>query len=65
MHDQRNGVTNSHLYNLPWGLKTRVMSWPMYHVNGYKFHTTKWERGKKTDNTGVYVTGDTEDGKSD
>ena len=37
----------------------------MYHVNGYKFHSVEWGRGKKTDNTGVCVRGDTGNGKSD
>ena len=37
----------------------------MYHVNGYKFHIVEWERGKKTDNTGVCVRGDTGDEESD
>ena len=31
----------------------------MYYVNGYKFHTTEWRRGKKVDNTRVCVRGDT------
>ena len=65
MHDQRNGLTNPYLYNLAWGLKTKAMNWPLYHVNGYKFHTIEWGRGKKIDNTGVCVRGDTEDGESD
>ena len=47
MHDQINSVTNSHLYNLVWGPKTRAMNWPMYHVNGCKFHTTEWEGKRK------------------
>ena len=37
----------------------------MYHVNGYKFHTIEWGRGKKIDNTRVCVRGDTGDGESD
>ena len=65
MHDQRNGVTNHHLYNLAWGPKTRAISWPMCHVNGYKFQTVEWGRGKKTNNTRVCVRGDTGDGESD
>ena len=65
MHDQRSNVTNPHLYNLALGLRTRAMSYPMYHVNGYKFHTTEWGRKKKIDNTSVCVRGDTEDGECD
>ena len=37
----------------------------MYYVNGYKFHTTEWEKGKKTDNMGACVRGDTEDREND
>ena len=37
----------------------------MYYVNGYKFHTTKWERGKKTNSIGICVRGDTRDRESD
>ena len=37
----------------------------MYHVNDYKFHTVEWGMGKKTNNTGVCVRGDTRDGESD
>ena len=37
----------------------------MYHVNSYKFHIVEWGKGKKTDNTGVCVKGDTRDGESD
>ena len=52
------------MYNLAWGPKTRATSWPMYHVNGYKFHTVEWGRGKKADNNGVCVKGDAGDGES-
>ena len=44
------------MYDLAWGPKIRATSWPIYYVNGYKFHT---------DNTGVFVRGDTGDGESD
>ena len=37
----------------------------MYHVNGYKFNIIEWGRGKKIDNTRVYVRGDIGDGESD
>ena len=41
------------------------MTWLMYHVNGYKFHTTKWGRVKTTNNTGVCAKVDIEGGESD
>ena len=37
----------------------------MYYVNGYKFHTYEWGRGKKTDNSGVCVKGDAGGGQGD
>ena len=40
------------------------MSSLMYHVNGYKFHTTEWGRGKKTNNIEDCIRGDIGDGES-
>jgi len=37
-----------------------VHSWPIYFVNGFKFHTEEWSIGKKTKNCGVSVKGDSE-----
>ena len=34
-------------------------------MNGYKFHTNDWSKGKKTLNSGVYVKGLTEGGEDD
>ena len=34
-----------------------VKTWPMYFVNGYKFHTQSWNDGKKTFNCGICVKG--------
>jgi len=42
-----------------------VKEWHMYFVNGYKFHTNAWSKGKRTINTGVYVKGLTEGGEND
>jgi len=39
--------------------------WHTYFVNGYKFHTNEWSKGKKTNNCGVYVKGITEGGYDD
>lgn len=47
MYDTRNDVTDLHLYNLAWDSKNKVDYWPMYYVNGYKFHIAKWGEGKK------------------
>jgi len=42
-----------------------VKEWHTYFVNGYKFHTNEWSKGKKTINCGVYVKGITEGGYDD
>ncbi|MED6108930.1 hypothetical protein PIB30_028912 [Stylosanthes scabra] len=41
------------------------MSYPMYVINGYRFHSSGWSIGKKTNNTGVWVRGDSGGGESD
>ena len=43
----------------------KAVSYPIYNVNGYKFHTFQWAMGKKTNNTGVWVRGDTGSGQGD
>ncbi|PHT46235.1 hypothetical protein CQW23_15393 [Capsicum baccatum] len=35
----------------------KAKSWPVYFVNGYKFHTSSWGEGQSTYNSGVCVTG--------
>ena len=42
-----------------------VKEWHTYFVNGYKFHTNTWSKGKKTINSGVHVKGLTEGGEDD
>ena len=46
------------MHHLAWGPKKKINSWPVYFVNGYKFHTEEWSIGKKTINCGVCVKGD-------
>ncbi|KAM3238413.1 hypothetical protein P3L10_013444 [Capsicum annuum] len=40
----------------------KAKSWPIYFVNGYKFHTSSWGEGKSTYNSGVCVSGIGQDG---
>jgi hypothetical protein len=40
----------------------QAKSWPIYFVNGFKFHTTSWGEGKTTYNSGVCVSGIGHDG---
>jgi len=58
-------VTNVHLKELSYGPFTCANEWHTYFVNGYKFHTHAWCKGKKTINSGVYVKGLTEGGHND
>ena len=50
----------SGLHNLAWGPAREVKSWPVYFVNGYKFHIETWSIGKKIVNSGVCVVGSTD-----
>ena len=49
---------DQNLHHLAWGPKRKVNSWPVYFVNGCKFHTKKWSIDRKTINYGVCVKGD-------
>ncbi|PKU79674.1 hypothetical protein MA16_Dca027481 [Dendrobium catenatum] len=37
----------------------KVKTWPIYIVNGFRFHTKSWSEGRKTENCGVCVSGNT------
>ena len=50
-------VQNTFLHDLAWGPKRYVNTWPVYFVNGYKFHIDERTMGKKTINSGVCVKG--------
>lgn len=53
-------VDNQLLHHLAWGPKRKVQTWPIYFVNGFKFHTEEWSVNKKTINCGVCVKADNE-----
>ncbi|RDY13272.1 hypothetical protein CR513_01822, partial [Mucuna pruriens] len=55
--NSENNIQDSLLVNLAWGPKRKVESWPMYIINGYKFHTIVWSEGMNSINHGVYVRG--------
>lgn len=65
VNEEANGVTNKDIRALSRGPSTMAMSWNMYFVNGYKFHTKAWSIGKKTVNCGVHVKGLNEGGEDD
>lgn len=53
-------MQNLNLHHLAYGPKRKVHTWPIYFVNGFKFHTEEWSVGKKTINCGLCVKGDDE-----
>lgn len=65
MFDKNNNVSCPYLQSLAWGPVNKANSWPMYYVNGYKFHTFEWGQGRATDNSGVCVRGDAGSGEGD
>ncbi|PKU84739.1 hypothetical protein MA16_Dca008149 [Dendrobium catenatum] len=42
-----------------WITAGKVKTWPIYIVNGFRFHTKSWSEGRKTENYGVCVRGNT------
>ncbi|WMV45175.1 hypothetical protein MTR67_038560 [Solanum verrucosum] len=46
------------LRDISWGPDHRVRIMSKYFINGYKFHTEEWSKGKKTNNSGVWVKGE-------
>ncbi len=55
MNDVRNTITNRFLWDVACGPSRRVESWPVYFINGYKFHISDWGRDKATFNSGVCI----------
>ncbi|XP_025649597.1 uncharacterized protein [Arachis hypogaea] len=55
VHDPLNNVTDSNIHSLAWGPLRIVKCWPIYKVNGFKFHTRSHSSGKSTQNYGIYV----------
>ena len=56
MEYQSNGIENQ-LFGLAMGPSTSVKCYNGYYVNGFKFHTQRYGRFKKTMNSGVCVKG--------
>lgn len=57
MHQSNNTAHSQFIHDIAWGPLSIVHTWPIYFVNGYKFHTTSWSEGKSTANNGVSVKG--------
>jgi len=57
-----NDYEYQHLRYLSMGPKRIVTTWPIYFVNGFRFHTHEHSEGKETNNSGVCVKGGTNEG---
>ncbi len=55
MNDVRNNITDRFLWDVACGPSRRVETWPVYFINGYKFHISDWGRDKATFNSGVCI----------
>ncbi|KAI5414518.1 hypothetical protein KIW84_040134 [Lathyrus oleraceus] len=65
VNEETNGVTNQDIIALSRSPASMAISWNMYFINGYKFHTEEWSKGRKTSNCGVHVKGLAEGGNTD
>jgi hypothetical protein len=52
-----NNINDHILKALAWGSIAKIESWPIYIVNGYRFHTFEHSNGKGAFNYGVCVRG--------
>lgn len=57
VHDPTNEINDQQIRDMSWGPLRMVRTWPMYIINGYKFHTDSWSQGKSTRNSGVCTRG--------
>ncbi|XP_073226903.1 uncharacterized protein [Cicer arietinum] len=65
VNNEANEVTNKDIIALSRGPSSMAISWNIYFVNGYTFHTKAYNINKKTINSGVHVRGLTEGGEDD
>ncbi|XP_028774325.1 uncharacterized protein LOC114731348 [Neltuma alba] len=57
VQNHNNNIVDPFLHDIAWGPKRKVRTWPMYFINGYKFHTHSWALRKSTINSGVCIKG--------
>ena len=50
-------ISNQFIKDIAWGPKRLVETWPIYFVNGYKFHTKEYSQMRKSNNNGVCIRG--------
>ncbi|KNA13211.1 hypothetical protein SOVF_118860 [Spinacia oleracea] len=65
LYQERDPRVTAELLSLSRGPSKSVKSYQGYYVNGYRFHTKKRQRRRKTQNSGVVVKGDEESGEKD
>ncbi|XP_056686007.1 uncharacterized protein [Spinacia oleracea] len=65
LYKERDPRVTAELLSLSRGPSKSVKSYQGYYVNGYRFHTKKRQRRRKTQNSGVVVKGDEESGEKD
>lgn len=61
MQNSENHVDDPFLKTLAWGFINRVESYPVYFVNGCCFHTSARAQNRKTNNSGVVLSGEQSD----
>ncbi|XP_039135719.1 uncharacterized protein LOC120273141 [Dioscorea cayenensis subsp. rotundata] len=57
VHDPNNNVTSQIIKDVALGPLRNVINYPIYFVNGFKFHTSDYSVGKSTINSGVCIKG--------
>lgn len=57
VHDPTNEINDQQIRDMSWGPLRMVRTWPMYIMNGYKFHTDSWSQGKSIRNNEVCTRG--------
>ncbi|XP_073221455.1 uncharacterized protein [Cicer arietinum] len=65
VNNEANEVTNKDIIALSRDPSSMAISWNIYFVNGYTFHTKAYNINKKTINSGVHVRGLTEGAEYD
>ncbi|KAK9283664.1 hypothetical protein L1049_011914 [Liquidambar formosana] len=60
LYRDSNGQVDEQMLSLARGPEKRVTCWSGYNVNGFRFNTKKYEKLKKTQNSGVMVRGESQ-----
>ncbi|KAM0943978.1 putative beta-galactosidase [Dioscorea sansibarensis] len=63
-YDKNDEATDVNILALAWGRERRIIYYPGYNINGFRFHTRDRDENKKTQNCGVMVIGEGNNGES-